>query len=332
MKRRQGFTLIELLVVIAIIAVLIGLLLPAVQKVREAANRMSCTNNLKQLGLAAHNYHDTYQIFPAGLSNFRVPQPSGDFSGNTVFAAILSYIEQDNLARVWDYAVPKNNTLVNNVPDRNARTASVIKTLICPSDQLTDNPFEITYTTPGYFRGWYGATSYVGNCGTKSYYPGDTDMKADGMLFMTGPNGAPRPDQKPVRMADASDGTSSTLLFGERGHTDPAFDAMPDTPATCREYPLRHWSAWSWSGGFKGTGHVLGSSRVVINYRVPPGTTTPCLPAKDLRLNAFGSNHAGGANFCFSDGSVRFLPDNTPLITLQQLSTRAGGEVITNLP
>ena len=320
MKRRQAFTLIELLVVIAIIAVLIGLLLPAVQKVREAAARMSCTNNLKQLGLAAHSYHDTHLSFPSGLHQFRA---NNAFTGNTF---LLPFMEQDSLFRMWDFAIPINN---NNSRARDARTATVIKSYVCPSDQLLDNPFEITTGNAGHSLGWHGATSYVGNYGTKSYYPGDSDMKPDGVFYMTGPNGNPA-NQNPAKMGHVMDGLSNTLLFGERHHWDPTFDALPDTP-TCKEYPIRHWSAWGWTGGFKGTGHVLGSSRVPINYRIPVGTTI-CLPEKDKRLNAFGSGHTGGANFCFGDGSVRFLPDSLPLITLQQLSTKAGSEVITNLP
>src|SRR5437899_2803716 len=126
-RKGPGFTLIELLVVIAIIAVLIGLLLPAVQKVREAANRTSCGNNLKQIALAAHNYHDIYGRFPTGA---RLPvyvggRPTG---GTNLWVELLPYFEQDNLYRRWDYYDNRNNV----AGERNATQAQVIKILLCP--------------------------------------------------------------------------------------------------------------------------------------------------------------------------------------------------------
>ena len=130
---RRGFTLIELLVVIAIIAILIGLLLPAVQKVREAASRMSCQNNLKQIALAAHNYHDATGRFPTGA---RLPvdvggTPSG---GTNVWVELLPYFEQDNLYKKWDSNDNRNNV----AGGRNATQAQVIKILLCPSDPLPE--------------------------------------------------------------------------------------------------------------------------------------------------------------------------------------------------
>src|SRR5262245_49444018 len=133
MKRRSAFTLIELLVVIAIIAILIGLLLPAVQKVREAAARMQCTNNLKQLGLAAMNYESSYQKFPPGFTQDRIPPPSGAFQGHSVFYYLLPYLEQDNLFKSMDAQVPLNNKVNSST---GGRAGTVVKILLCPTDQL----------------------------------------------------------------------------------------------------------------------------------------------------------------------------------------------------
>jgi prepilin-type N-terminal cleavage/methylation domain-containing protein/prepilin-type processing-associated H-X9-DG protein len=325
--RRHGFTLIELLVVIAIIAVLIGLLLPAVQKVREAANRMSCTNNLKQLALAAHTYHDANHSFPPGLT--QIPSP---FRGNSLFAHLLPYFEQDNLHRQWDFANPARNT----AGGRSARSATVLKVLLCPTDVLAQNPVD--------YRGtFYGATSYGGNGGTRSYFP--SSSTADGMFFTTGPASSPRANQAPVRMAEVVDGTSNTLFFGERFHSDPNFDSFSTVGGSPVAYtdPIWNWSWWAPSGGFNGIGDVTMSAFVPINYRHPcnyanrgqcspaiTGSTSSFFIWQDRRLCAWGSGHAGGANFAFVDGSVRFLSDSLPLVTLQALGTRAGGETVSN--
>ncbi|HMC63531.1 MAG TPA: DUF1559 domain-containing protein, partial [Gemmataceae bacterium] len=181
---RKAFTLSELLVVIAIIAILVGLLLSAVQKVREAAARTRCANNLRQLALAAHNYHATNGTFPPGLS--QMPHP---FRGNSVFTYLLPYFEQDTLYGQWDFDKPRTNT----AGGINARTAVVLNLLICPSDVLPQNPID--------YRGtFYGATSYGGNGGTRSYYP--TSATADGMFFTTGPASAPATNQTPVRIGE----------------------------------------------------------------------------------------------------------------------------------
>ncbi len=167
-SKRHGFTLIELLVVIAIIAVLIALLLPAVQKVREAANRAQCLNNLKQIALATHNYHDTFKRFPPGghISDMVGNRPT---RGSTLWIKLLPYFEQDNLQHKWD---PYDNR--NNVAGgRNATSAQVIKLLLCPSDRLEDSvsEYKVIATNP-WSWGFYALSSYGGNSGKRSVFAG----------------------------------------------------------------------------------------------------------------------------------------------------------------
>src|SRR5262245_23186304 len=131
MPERRGFTLIELLVVIAIIAVLIGLLVPAVQKVRAAAARIQCGNNFRQLGLAAHQYQDVYRTFPPGVSQAQYPS-APQYRGYTLFVYLLPYVEQDNLYRQWDFTTPLNNASGGT----GARTATVLPLLLCPADEI----------------------------------------------------------------------------------------------------------------------------------------------------------------------------------------------------
>src|SRR5262245_536663 len=215
MARRAGFTLIELLVVIAIIAVLIGLLLPAVQKVREAAARASCQNNLKQIALSAHNYHGANGKFPPGvnqLSFTAMPR----FRGVTLFVYLAPFMEQDNLSRDWNLTDPLVNTTVPAAGPA-AKTATVVPILVCPSDVIPQNPVD-----SGSNR-WYALSSYGGNGGTRSYDP--QVATHDGIFFVIGPGSQTAPTGQPVRMDDVVDGLSNTALFGERSHVDPNNDA-----------------------------------------------------------------------------------------------------------
>jgi prepilin-type processing-associated H-X9-DG protein len=307
-------------VVIAIIAVLLGLLLPAVQKVREAANRISCSNNLKQLALAAHHHHDARGRFPNGLHT--VETSSGGYANGTCWEVeLLPYFDQDNLKDRWDYADFRNNV----AGGRNATTAQVLPVLLCPSDPLPD-PVWFVAVSPqfpqyAYASGFYGLSSYGGNAGRLSDWPKIATQ--DGILFQ---------DSR-VRLADVTDGASSTLLLGERSHRDPEFDRLSLAYGPT-SYPLAKEGKWAavyaTSGG--SIFERLLSTPVPINYQVPAG-----IPPEEFlgpygaqcnRLRAFGSGHPGGANFAFADGAVRFLSDSIPLATLQALSTRAGGEVV----
>jgi prepilin-type N-terminal cleavage/methylation domain-containing protein/prepilin-type processing-associated H-X9-DG protein len=314
-RSRPGFTLIELLVVIAIIAVLIALLLPAVQKVREAANRMSCLNNLKQIALATHNYYDTFKKFPTGG---RRPVYVGDCPtrGTNLWIELLPYFEQDNLYSKWDFYDNRNNV----AGGENATQAQVIHILLCPSDPLPRPVVQATAAnsvTPPWSWGFYGMSSYAGSAGKRSVPPGDPPafpgITRDGIFFIG----------SCVRLADVTDGSSNTFLFGERYHHDPEFDLRQPVVMPGIAH-IAEIGKWGFVAGPAAMANVTLHSAAPINYRMQSGGDVSAL---NNRACAFGSGHPGGANFAFADGHVRFLNESMPLDTFQALSTIRGGEV-----
>jgi prepilin-type N-terminal cleavage/methylation domain-containing protein/prepilin-type processing-associated H-X9-DG protein len=310
---RRGFTLIELLVVIAIIAVLIGLLLPAVQKVRDAATRASCANNLRQLGLALHQYHDSYRALPPGVNNQRVLPPGvpRDRAQTSWHVRLLPYVEQEALAQdaLRSAGLPLPITgPAPGAPHQGLRT--VVSVFGCPSDGRVRS----LYNDDGLD---VALTSYVG-------VQGRNRARVDGVLFW----------ESNVRIADITDGASCTLAVGERP-----------------PYPENHgrWGVW-YTGIWGGMGVIIGektlvghdTGSVVLGVREPcdPPTPTPgcCGENEVFRFGPgtvgdprsayhFWSLHPGGAHFLFVDGSVRFLPYSAES-TLPALATRAGGETV----
>jgi prepilin-type N-terminal cleavage/methylation domain-containing protein len=323
MNRRSGFTLIELLVVIAIIAVLIGLLLPAVQKVREAASRAQCINDLKQISLASHNYHDVNQAFPGATYLYPGPFAVGPpAQGYTVFVSLLPFLEQQNLFQAWNFTNPIFNglqTAATPIPPG----ANVLKVLTCGSDTLVQNPYQAVKHPPGVY--FWGITSYGGNGGTESY----PVASQDGMFYAVGP--ASSSIRGAVRMSDVTDGLSNTLLFGERSHVDHNFDALVSPVPSALSTDLISGYGWWGSPTPESTADVTESACAPLNYLVPPALTgVSAQQAVNLRICAWGSGHINGANFSLGDGSVRFIDNSIAQTTLIWLSTRMGGEVIPN--
>ena len=271
-RSRRGFTLIELLVVIAIIAILIGLLLPAVQKIREAANRMKCSNNLKQLGLAAHNYDATYGYLPPGL---RYNGTNGTYAGVLVY--LLPYVEQDNVYNQLPQTLfdPNSTTAWWTTASAGATTSpwnARIKTFLCPSDNMdTLNPPNgtlayITTSTLGISGATFGGTpplgrtNYIANAGAL----GNTSDAFYGQF--KGPFYA---DSRET-VANISDGSSNTIFFGE-------YLAGPETGN--RPYV----ATWAGAGALPAAWDLISPSQWL----------------------SFGAKHTGLVQFSFGDGSVR---------------------------
>jgi prepilin-type N-terminal cleavage/methylation domain-containing protein/prepilin-type processing-associated H-X9-DG protein len=322
-RPRRAFTLIELLVVIAIIAVLIGLLLPAVQKVREAANRLKCSNNLKQIALAFHNYHTANGRFPSG----------GEKTGPRYLIGwpghVFPYLEQDNRLRAIealssDFLKTKMPWRVKVAPHYGASElfTDAVGLLVCPSSELGKQSPDAGYPDHAEVNANnQGALHYRANGGAQNrgFVPGQSSDATLQLYRGYTTSGVVYPESR-VRITDITDGSSGTLLLGET--------------SSALGWPSRGVSAWGriqpWTWGFYNydfispdDGGYLMIDHKYVQY--PIGYQGVFLPNN----TPYKSNHAGGgANFALCDGSVRFLPNITSLTVLQALATRNGGEVV----
>jgi prepilin-type N-terminal cleavage/methylation domain-containing protein len=334
---RAGFTLVELLVVIAIIGVLIGLLLPAVQKIRQAASRASCANNLKQIGLALHGYHDANQAFPQAYKYLphtdpTAPPGTGNY-GVGAFVLILPYLEQTNVYLQIDLTKAALTTV--NMPPGNPAYSTPITTFLCPSapgDSTVDysaelansfNNFGITITpAPGLI---FGRSDYAPDAGMSADIPG-ISINAGASILSEPPDG-------PVRMTDILDGTSNTIMvvedaarpiwYGSNGRARAA--SYTGAPGTTPQGggawadPLNYIAT---NGGDPmGSGIAAGGGFMGI-----PVAPWSCANGCTNDSEVFGF-HAIGTNMVFGDGSVRFVRNGLAMGQMQALLSRAGGEV-----
>ena len=362
MHRHRGFTLIELLVVIAIIAVLIALLLPAVQAAREAARRIQCTNNMKQIGIALHNYHSTVGTFPVGFL-FPKPNASGTNAQGipdlhwrwSVLAQLSPYMEQSAVYNALNFNWPiapgpgasgpfGGYPAWKPFPVHATAMATKVNFFVCPSDGATGQatlPDGVTTFGPSNYHFCTGdgqpGSGNVGDAGN----PDKGAVQADGS-FILGP---------PQSMSTITDGSSGTIAASEQligpasgttttiaGTGPPPSDVrrlaayvatspLPDNPVIGCNAMVAGWRldkgyAW-WDGDYR--------SSLYNHYLTPNSKIYDCWqssPPHDPAIKAARSNHPGGVNILFCDGHVQFAKDSVNLITWRGLATRNGGEVI----
>ena len=312
--RSRGFTLIELLVVIAIIAVLIALLLPAVQAAREAARRIQCTNNLKQIGLAVHNYSDTMGALPPGAS--------GCCNG-TWQAFILPYMEQGALSNSYNFSNPRYVNLVNTTV-----TTTFINAFLCPSNGVQHRPISSALGADA--TGKLSAHNYVANFGA-------TDLNQQDVALDSKFNGAPFTFIAPYTNADHPASPYKGMTVTIAAITDGTTNTMMNSEVLIVPQPseLRGMTWWADATSFT---TLLGPNSALPDMMYGSGACnatlakpTPCgysTGAPRLNYLAARSRHPGGVNVAMCDGSVRFMKDTTNLRVWRALSTTQGGEII----
>lgn len=314
-RRQSGFTLVELLVVIAIIGILIALLLPAVQQAREAARRMQCSNNLKQVGLAMHNYHDTYLVFPPGKTGSTFPDSYTSTNaairlGVTVF--LYPFIEQGN---VYDQFKPYfNGDVTSGTPSTWAGSETRIEMLNCPSDPGGSRTIGLTSSGEERVRAYHNYAACMGSTGTMI----GSDVSAtnlNGMFY----------SQSKTRMRDLTDGTTNTAMMGEIRLAEADGTLSGDSGDDYRGYAFN-----------------MAGPNVWLSTRNPPNTATadqilrcrqdipdmPCLKVSASNDNMYlhsRSMHPGGAQIALADGSVRFVPETIDTTIFQNLGNRSDG-------
>jgi prepilin-type N-terminal cleavage/methylation domain-containing protein len=339
-RNRRGFTLVELLVVIAIIVLLMALLLPAVQKVREAANKLTCQNNLKQIGIALHHYHNDYSRFPVGKG----PSYPGfaAYARWSVHSQILPYIEQDNIYRQIDFKFPPETPgmagVVNFMPpwqNPNRQNANpcreFVKVFICPSDEPPESD-----------DGWPGKNNYYASQGA-SFLCDLSEKQPSTIAPNQGPTGVFY-FRSQVKIADIHDGTSNTAIFSEkiRGHgvPHPRSDmfiipnqtTLDATYTTCQSLnpltatPLTSKQGFSWVMGemcCTTYNHVSTPNKLTCAGLPFPGNMSNM--AMDVPATSY---HPGGVNALMGDGGVHFFGNDIDLQVWRALGTRDGGESI----
>jgi len=352
----RGFTLIELLVVIAIIAVLIALLLPAVQAAREAARRSQCTNNLKQLGLAAQNYHSTHGVFPGGYGARTTTDLSlrGTWGSWSPHALMLGYLEQSALYNACNFSVITKDNGSGAAANWTALNARV-EGFLCPSSPLPTGANDAFPTSAGFPAGLSRRTgnNYFGSVGPTLNWSG---TNFSGIFGTDGP---------PIGMRDIQDGSSNTMAFGEwkTGDFDSnklsAQDIINPVPwtgtnnAAGRNMPAGAAALPGWlnncAGAYKtslGSGNtnmsLIGAEWItsMFGYSLGNCLQAPNPPYPNCRtctwngdldcegMYGLSSYHSGGCNIALADGSVRFLKNSTAVVTVWAIGTRNNGEVI----
>jgi prepilin-type N-terminal cleavage/methylation domain-containing protein/prepilin-type processing-associated H-X9-DG protein len=361
-ERRRAFTLIELLVVIAIIAILIGLLLPAVQKVREAAARMACQNNLKQIGLAIHNYESTYGKLPAAYTKLPAPDPdpNAQFAGRNVglslLANLLPYMEQAPIYARLDPTKSEFDTvnIPPNGPHSGANTAyaQVVKSYLCPSDP-TPGTLDYYNAVWGPYGDGGGAFCFPGGSAGASnisppgqiwarsdYFPiagihdaltaqlGLTSRYGGSTQMMGTLNDPQYPGGGPFPILAVTDGTSNTIFVSECGGKPVGYNRQRQVyKSEVNGLPVDGSIEPVSSGGGAWGDMFIYSALAGGKCDTSGQRLGPCM-VNYTSNNEIYAWHTGGANALFGDGSVRFLKDTTPATTIVALVTRAGGESV----